>query len=436
LNEPTTHRRAGESWQQWYADHMRLLATMKGAVTRMLKRKLSMAWEQWQFWYEDLLRQRDLLASAMARIQKLKLSQMADQATSRVSMNLLAGTKEEKLRDAASENDMAKAQQLLNNGVNVDAKDAIGRTALCLAAQKGHDGMVDMLLQAGADLNVADKYGDTPMHSAAENGHDTTVAALFKAGADPNRANNRGQTPKDMAAQRGHSAIVTMIKHATAESVVANQVKEALLVLKTVSHRGESIYITVKTNMTTHEFEISKDTTAAEIIGLILEAEYKPLNEFGCAVLLMGGEPLPVGDTLGMNEVADGATMSLVFGTSGQVAELLCAAKAAREAAACEQAVQDDDQITLLAKDLLRVASEQGSPADLVTALTAWKLPEEDAERVAKSLQDVGLDNLDDLIEFSGDEADFAMYLQTELGVKKFHASKIMRGIAASKENI
>ena len=112
-----------------------------------------------------------------------------------------------------------------------------------------------------------------------------------------------------------------------AESVVANQVKEALLVLKTVSHRGESIYITVKTNMTTHEFEISKDTTAAEIIGLILEAEYKPLNEFGCAVLLMGGEPLPVGDTLGMNEVADGATMSLVFGTSGQVAELLCAAK-------------------------------------------------------------------------------------------------------------
>ena len=84
----------------------------------------------------------------------------------------------------------------------------------------------------------------------------------------------------------------------------------------------------------------------------------------------------------------------------------------------------------------MRVASEQGSPADLVTALPAWKLPEEDAERVAKSLQDVGLDNLDDLIEFSGDEADFAMYLQTELGVKKFHASKIMRGIAASKENI
>ena len=52
------------------------LTLVAGAVTRMLKRKLSMAWEQWQFWYEDLLRQRDLLASAMARIQKLKLSQV------------------------------------------------------------------------------------------------------------------------------------------------------------------------------------------------------------------------------------------------------------------------------------------------------------------------------------------------------------------------
>ena len=119
-----------------------------------------------------------------------------------------------------------------------------------------------------------------------------------------------------------------------AESVVANQVKEALLVLKTVrlGHLGHldpliDITITVKTDMTEHELEVSKDTTAAEIIGLILKAEYKPLNEFGCAVLLMGGEPLPVGDTLSMNEVADGATMSLVFGTSGQVAELLCAAK-------------------------------------------------------------------------------------------------------------
>ena len=73
---------------------MRQLRNMKGAINRMLKRKLSMAWERWQVscvplllyqqpydaccllkeWYEDFLRQRDQLAGALNRMLKRKMS--------------------------------------------------------------------------------------------------------------------------------------------------------------------------------------------------------------------------------------------------------------------------------------------------------------------------------------------------------------------------
>ena len=42
---------------------------MAGAIQRMLKRQLSMAWEQWQAWYEELKRQEYLLAGALRRMQ-------------------------------------------------------------------------------------------------------------------------------------------------------------------------------------------------------------------------------------------------------------------------------------------------------------------------------------------------------------------------------
>ena len=35
----------------------------------------------------------------------------------------------------------------------------IGRTALIIAAPKGHDGIVDLLVKAGASLDVQDKVG-------------------------------------------------------------------------------------------------------------------------------------------------------------------------------------------------------------------------------------------------------------------------------------
>ena len=63
---------------------------------------------------------------------------------------------------------------------------SLGDTALILAAQLGHEDVVDYLLNHGADPKLANPQGDTPLSVAAEQGQDKIVAMLLAKGVDPN----------------------------------------------------------------------------------------------------------------------------------------------------------------------------------------------------------------------------------------------------------
>jgi Meckel syndrome type 1 protein len=85
-------------------------------------------------------------------------------------------------RDAESGSD-AELRYLLDAGVEVDARDAGGRTALMLAAAHGNAQAVGLLLAHGADPNAADAGGLTPLQLAMD-GHRPEIAeTLRRAGA-------------------------------------------------------------------------------------------------------------------------------------------------------------------------------------------------------------------------------------------------------------
>ena len=135
------------------------------------------------------------------------LSQMSEPALSAV------------FRDAAGQGKLAEVQRTLRQGVNVNAVDEDGNTALHRAADKGHMEVVTALLAAGADTNLQDKLGRTALHWAAYYGRIEMVTALLAAGADIKLKNGSGCTALHIAAWRdadwetdkGQNGVVTAL---------------------------------------------------------------------------------------------------------------------------------------------------------------------------------------------------------------------------------
>jgi ankyrin repeat protein len=101
----------------------------------------------------------------------------------------------------AAAGDIAKVRQMLDRGVDPNAADSGGWTALHLAAGHGHLDVVRALLDRGADPARPNKMGDTPLHVAVVLNQLGTAQALLehKGPALLGVRNGNGAMPKDWA---------------------------------------------------------------------------------------------------------------------------------------------------------------------------------------------------------------------------------------------
>ncbi|TMW69721.1 hypothetical protein Poli38472_001877 [Pythium oligandrum] len=138
---------------------------------------------------------------------------------------------EEELRKAATNGDVADVKRVLETGVDVNAFDEDGMTALHLASSAGHVDVVRVLLDHGADLNIASESdsmftvvqeGETALHLACRDGHVSVVRELMSRGADPSTSTGGGESALHIAAREGRADVVhELLKHGVDPNLTA-----------------------------------------------------------------------------------------------------------------------------------------------------------------------------------------------------------------------
>ena len=100
---------------------------------------------------------------------------------------------------AAKAGDIDGLKAALESGIDINARDSRGWTALIHAVDKGYTLLVPPLLAAKADPNIRLADGATALFIAALHGHSEIVALLMKAGADLAIKGPKGRTAADVA---------------------------------------------------------------------------------------------------------------------------------------------------------------------------------------------------------------------------------------------
>ncbi|KAL2865163.1 ankyrin repeat-containing domain protein [Aspergillus lucknowensis] len=109
------------------------------------------------------------------------------------------------------------AKLLLESGAKIESRDNDGSTPLILAAVDGHEKVVKLLLDRGAAVEAKCRLRQTALSWAAGGAHLTSVELLLERGARLNTRDTYGRTPLSHAAGPGYEAVVKRLLEAGAD---------------------------------------------------------------------------------------------------------------------------------------------------------------------------------------------------------------------------
>lgn len=99
------------------------------------------------------------------------------------------------LSEACQAGKVTMARLLLDKGANVNATDASGRSILADSVLSNKEAMVELLLARGANPNIADSMGRNAYHEAAVQQNKSIIRLVRDAGANPLARDRAGNTP-------------------------------------------------------------------------------------------------------------------------------------------------------------------------------------------------------------------------------------------------
>jgi ankyrin repeat protein len=256
---------------------------------------------------------------------------------------------------AAGQGDLKAVQLFLDGGMDCNAQNSSGSTALIAAAKNGRIDVVNKLLEHKINLNLQDKQGETALMKAAANNEAAVVKALLKKGADAN-----------LQDQSGWSALMKAVYQGNAECVQAlvgqsrQEVNRALLVAALTGQKG------IAKVLLNNGAEV--DTRADDGRTPLMLAATRGDNGLVSLLMAAGADPALIdrsGETAGALALSKGYTelanrLQQAASTGGAKAAGGANASPAPQAAA-DGAPQQPSQGTFLHSDLL---AHRESPPD------------------------------------------------------------------------
>ncbi len=113
-----------------------------------------------------------------------------------------------RLHEAAAGGDLVSISRLLGEGLDIDARDAAGRSPVMCATVARQTAAVRALVEAEADVDIRDNRLDNPFLYAGAEALLDILRVVNEAGADPAITNRYGGTALIPACERGHVDVV------------------------------------------------------------------------------------------------------------------------------------------------------------------------------------------------------------------------------------
>jgi len=141
---------------------------------------------------------------------------------------------------------------LLEAGAHVSDRNSEGATALWYAARFGHVDAVRLLLANGAEVDARDANGDTPLMEAATSFGEAgrVIRVLYAAGADLNARNNEGGTALMQASRSSRLESVRVLLELGADPGIESKRGETAFTI--ASSKGESEILGLLKNAKAH----------------------------------------------------------------------------------------------------------------------------------------------------------------------------------------
>jgi ankyrin repeat protein len=125
--------------------------------------------------------------------------------------------------EAARQGNLMVVGLFIDAGINLEARDGVGQTALMIATLANQPETVALLLARGADPNARDKYNGTALMTAVWKGNKEIVLSLLARDVDVNARADSGMTALMFAAWENHADIATILLEKGADPELADQ---------------------------------------------------------------------------------------------------------------------------------------------------------------------------------------------------------------------